>query len=103
MSKKKIEHNPPKKARPSFIRFTKTQQGFIRETRNRHFKEFNTVLGEVYTELGIGERILRAPPGTFVLREDYSGLDILPSPAARGGKKTGEKEEKKEGKKEKTH
>jgi hypothetical protein len=29
-------------------------------------------------ELGITEKILQAPPGTYVLRKDYSGLDVVP-------------------------
>ncbi|GAH67720.1 unnamed protein product, partial [marine sediment metagenome] len=34
---------------------------------------------EVYEELNLTEKILKAPPGTYKLRiQDLSGLDILP-------------------------
>jgi len=37
-------------------------------------------LESVYKELGILEKVLEAPSGTYQLRGDLSGLDILPAP-----------------------
>jgi len=55
------------------------QTGFLVEIRNKQLKEFNDAVGLVYEELGITEKILKAPPGTYKLRmSDLSGLDILP-------------------------
>jgi len=75
----KTKHNPPQKPKPNFIEFSKVQTGFLLEIRNRQMKEFNEAVGSVYEELGITEKILKAPPGTYKLRmQDLSGLDILP-------------------------
>lgn len=74
---KKTKHNPPGK-KMDFIKFSKVQQGFIAEVVNRQRREFNEALGSIYEDLGIAEKILQAPPGTFVLRKDFSGLDVLP-------------------------
>jgi len=75
----KTKHNPLKKPKPNFIEFSNVQTGFLLEIRNRQMKEFNEAVGSVYEELGITEKILKAPPGTYKLRmQDLSGLDILP-------------------------
>ena len=73
------KHNPPQKPKPNFINFSKVQTGFLLEIRNKQLKEFNEAIQLVYDELGITEKILKAPPGTYKLRmADLSGLDILP-------------------------
>lgn len=75
----KTKHNPPQKPKPNFIKFSKVQTGFLLEIRNRQLKEFNEAVGSIYEELGITEKILKAPPGTYRLRmQDLSGLDVLP-------------------------
>ncbi len=75
----KTKHNPPKKPHPEFIKFSKVQQAYLTEIRNRQLREFNEAVGSVYEELGIMEKILKSPPGTYKLRmADLSGLDILP-------------------------
>ena len=67
------------KTKPDFIKFSKVQTGLLLEIRNRQLKEFNEAVGLVYDELGITEKILKAPPGTYKLRmQDLSGLDVLP-------------------------
>lgn len=80
---KKDKHNAPgkgkKRAKPSFIKFSKMQRAYLNEILARQQKEFNEVLGTVYEDMGLAERILRAPPGTFVLRKDFSGLDVMPT------------------------
>jgi len=64
---------------PNFIRFSKVQQRLLNEIRNNQMKEFNEAVGMIYEELGITEKILKAPPGTYKLRiQDCSGLDVLP-------------------------
>lgn len=75
----KTKHNPPKTPKPDFIEFSKVQTGFLLEIRNRQLKEFNEAVGSIYEELGITEKILKAPPGTYRLRmQDLNGLDVLP-------------------------
>lgn len=75
----KDKHNPPQKPKADFIKFSKVQQAYLNEIRNRQMKEFNEAVGSVYEELGITEKILKAPPGTYKLRiQDCSGLDVLP-------------------------
>lgn len=80
----KTKHTPPKKPKPDFIKFSKVQTGFLAEIRNRQLKEFNEAVGSVYEELGIMEKILKAPSGTYKLRmQDLSGLDVLPVESSR--------------------
>ena len=81
----KTKHNPPRKPEPNFIKFSKVQTAFLnekiaqqREARNKEFEEFNEAVGMIYEELGIVEQILKAPPGTYKLKKDLSGVDILP-------------------------
>ena len=74
----KTKHNPPRKQKPDFIEFSKVQTGFLVEIRNRQLKEFNEAVGSIYEELGITEKILKASPGTYKLKQDFSGLDVLP-------------------------
>jgi len=77
---KKTKHNLPKKKKgeSNFIEFSKVQANYLMEVRRRQQQELNDALGSIYEELGIKEKILQAPPGTFVLRKDFSGLDVLP-------------------------
>jgi len=76
---KTVKHNPPKEKKPDFIEFSKVQQRLLNEIRNNQMKEFNEAVGMIYEELGITEKILNAPPGTYKLRvRDCSGVDILP-------------------------
>lgn len=75
----KDKHNPPQKKEPNFIKFSKVQQAYLNRIRNDQAKEFNEAVGLIYEELGIVEKILNAPPGTYKLRmQDCSGLDIFP-------------------------
>jgi len=77
----KTKHNPPKKPKPNFIKFSKSQQGYLNEIRNRQAKEFNSAVDEICKELGIIEKIKQASPGMYKLRmNDLSGLDIIPPP-----------------------
>lgn len=66
------------KKEPNFIRFTKLQKNYLSEVRTRQLNELNEALGIVYEELGIAEKIAGAPPGKYKLRQDLSGLDVLP-------------------------
>lgn len=76
---KKTKHNLLRKKEPNFIPFSKVQTGLLVEIRNRQLKEFNEAVGSIYEELGITEKILKAPPGTYKLRmQNLSGLDVLP-------------------------
>lgn len=72
------KHNPPQKSEPSFIKFSNVQVGFLKEIRNRQLREFNEAIDSVYEELGIIEKLLKAPPGKYKLRQDLTGLDVLP-------------------------
>ena len=76
---KKTKHNPPwkKNPEPNFIGFSKLQTIYLREVRARQQQEFSDALEVVYGELGIMEKILQAPPGTYNLKQDLSGLDVL--------------------------
>lgn len=75
---KKTKHNTPRKAKPSFIKFSKVQTSYLNEVRFRQQKEWNEALESVYRELGIVEKILQSLPGTYKLRQDYGGLDVAP-------------------------
>lgn len=66
---------------PKFIRFTPLQSNYLGELYTRHMGERNRGLESVYKELGIVEKILEAPPGTYQLRKDLSGLDIVSVPS----------------------
>lgn len=74
----KIKHNPFRKSEPNFISFSKVQRAYIEEVLKRQRDEFNEIIDMIYDELGITEKILKAPPGTYNLRKDCSGLDVLP-------------------------
>lgn len=76
----KTKHNPPRKKEkpePNFIEFSKVQRSYLMEVSRRHQRDWNEALESVYEELGIVEKILQSPPGTYVLRQDLSGLDVL--------------------------
>jgi len=76
---KKTKHNPPQKPKPNKIMFSKVQQSFLIEVRNRQMIEWNDALESVYQDLGILEKIRQAPPGTYLLKQnDLSGLDVVP-------------------------
>lgn len=75
----KTKHNPPGKKKPNFIEFSKLQQSYLNEVRTRQVKEFNEAIQVVYEELGIMDKIMKAPEGMYKLRvKDLSGLDVLP-------------------------
>lgn len=75
----KTKHNPPQKPKPDFIEFSKVQQAYLNEVRGRQVKEFNDAVDTVCKELGIVEKLRKAPSGMYKLRmQDLSGLDILP-------------------------
>jgi len=74
----KTKHNPPGKSEPTFIKFSKVQRAYIEEVLKRQRDEFNEIIDMIYDELGITEKILKAPPGTYNLRKDCSGLDVIP-------------------------
>ena len=74
----KIKHNPPRKPEPNFIEFSKIQQGYLNEILKRQREEFNEIIDMIYDELGIKEMMLKAPDGKYKLRQDCSGLDVLP-------------------------
>lgn len=64
---------------PKFIRFTELQRKYVTEVRNRVEGELNMALKTVYEELGILEKIEKAPPGMYKVRmSDCSGLDVFP-------------------------
>lgn len=74
---KKTKHNMPKKPKSNFIKFSKVQLNYLSEVRFRQRREWNEALESVYQELNIVERILQSTMGTYVLRQDLSGLDII--------------------------
>lgn len=75
----KTTHNPPKKPRPDFIEFSKVHQAYLNEVRSRQVKEFNEAVDAVCKEMGITEKLKKAPLGMYKLRmQDLSGLDVFP-------------------------
>ena len=77
------------KTKPNFIEFSEVQTSLLteiitrfreREAREKEkfFEEFNRFVGMIYEELNLTEKILKAPPGTYKLKKDFSGVDILP-------------------------
>ena len=79
MEKTKHKKTDTKIEGPNFIRFSKVQQAYLNEIRNRQMREFNEAVELIYEELGIVEKILKAPPGTYKLKiKDCSGVDIFP-------------------------
>lgn len=74
----KDKHNPPRKPRPEFVKFSEIQQAYLNEVRIRQFKEFQEVINTVYEDLGIIGKVLNAPPGTYTLRKNCSGVDVMP-------------------------
>jgi len=81
---KKTKHRVLKirtQTKPEFIRFTPLQHTYLNEVRTRQVKEWNAALESVYMDMGMVEKILEAPPGTYRLRkDDLSGLDFVPPP-----------------------
>ncbi len=74
----KTKHNPPK-PKTTFIKFSEVQQSYLNEVRTRQVKEFNEAVDTVCKELGIIEKLKKAPLGMYKLRmQDLSGLDVLP-------------------------
>jgi len=86
MGKKKFNIARKKSKDPEFIEFSKLQRGYLTEVRTRQQREFNEVLETIYEELGIVEKILKAPPGTYNLKMDFSGLDVRPVKPGKGKK-----------------
>lgn len=76
----KTRHNPPQKPAPNFITFSKVQRAYIEEVLARQRNEFSEIIDMIYDELGILEKVLKAPPGIYNLRKDCSGVDVLPAP-----------------------
>lgn len=72
--KKKTKHNPPKQPKSNFIEFSKVQENYLTEVRNRQSRELNEAIESIYRELN-----LKGTPGIYRLRPDFSGLDILPT------------------------
>ena len=74
----KTKHNPPQKPKSDSIEFSKMQQAYLKEVQTRLFNELQDAIGTVYEDLGVMEKISKAPLGTYTLRKDCSGVDILP-------------------------
>jgi len=74
--------------KPKFVKFSEVQQAYLTEVRNRQVKEWNEALLSVYRDAGIMEKIIKAQPGTYQVRQrDLSGLDVFPPPAPQSKKK----------------
>lgn len=86
MSEKKPKVPETKAKEPNFIRFSKVQKNYLNEILSRQREKFNEAVGLVYEELGITEKISKAPSGTYNLRQDCSGLDVLAVPVKLSGK-----------------
>jgi len=80
MSKNKHKKTDTKVKDSKFIRFSKIQSSLLREIRNRQVEEINVAVALIYDDLGITEEVLKALPGTYVLRQDCSGTDVIPPP-----------------------
>lgn len=78
MSEKTPKVSETKVKDPNFIRFSKLQRNYLCDVRDRQVKEVNEVMNSIYEELGITEKVSKALPGTYVLRQDCSGVDVLP-------------------------
>jgi len=90
---KRTKHNPPREKKTSFIKFSKVQVNYLNEVQFRQAREWNEAMDSVYEELGMREKILQAPRGTYILRPDCSGLDIVAPPPVAKNKKIKEKTE----------
>ena len=75
---KKIKVSPTKINKSNFIKFSSVQQAYLDEIRAKQFREVNMAVRMIYEELGIVEKFLKAEPGTYKLRLDNSGVDVLP-------------------------
>jgi len=73
----KTKHNAPRKPKQSFIKFSKLQRNYLTEVRTRQQREFNEALETIYEELGIIEKMMNAPPNTYKLKMDFTGLEVL--------------------------
>lgn len=79
--KKKRKATETKVKDAKFIRFSPLQRKCLTEVRNRVEGELNATLNMVYEELGIREKIEKAPPGTYKVRmHDCSGVDVISLP-----------------------
>lgn len=76
----KTKQDSPQKVKPTFIKFTSVQTGYLSEIVARHRKEWLDAVNEVYADVGVLQKILDSPLGKYQLRQDYSGLDVLPEP-----------------------
>jgi len=98
---KRTKHNPPRKPKSNFIKFSKIQMSYLSEVRFRQRREWNEALESVYQELNIIEKILQSTIGTYILRQDLSGLDIVtPKPLTKKEEVEKEEVEKEEVEKE---
>ena len=86
MSEKKPKVLETKVKEPNFIRFSKVQKNYLNEILSRQREKFNEAVDLVYEELGIKEKISKAPPRTYNLRRDCSGLAVLAVPVKPSGK-----------------
>lgn len=82
----KTKHNPPRKAKPGFIEFSKLQRIYLNEVLARQRTEFNQAVNTVYEELNLVDKILKAPPGTYIMKQDLSGLEVHVVKQESGGK-----------------
>lgn len=69
-----------------FISFTRIQRKLITEVMERTQKEINETLTIIYEDLGIAEKLAKGDC-SFLLRSDYSGLDIVESPESEKERK----------------
>ena len=80
-NKKKEKVIKTKVPEPKFIRFSELQRKYVTEMRNKAQGIINEALRVVYRELGILEKIDKAPPDMYQVRmKDCSGLDVFPPP-----------------------
>ena len=79
MSNKTHKKTDTKVKDANFIKFSVVQRKYVIEMRNKAQGIINEALRVVYKELGILEKIDKAPPGMYVVRmKDCSGLDVKP-------------------------
>lgn len=65
-----------------FVSFNKIQRRFITEVMERTGREINEALTIIYEDLGITEELAKGDC-SFILRSDYSGLDVVESPKSK--------------------
>jgi len=98
---KETKRKSPRKLKPSFIKFSEVETNYLNEVRNRQVKEWSEVLLLVYKGRRIDKKILQAPRGTYILRPDCSGLDIIPGLPTANQKSETDNEQREEEQKQK--